>query len=164
MGVEIRSAVAADQTIIRRIVRAAQINPMGLDWRRFVVAEDQDPKGFVEPLHATALLQKPFGSIVGVGQVKPHGDGSRELASIAVIPERQGEGIASEIIRGLLGKETGTVYLTCRDALEGFYTRFAFRTIARDAMPPYFRRIHRLANILMPLMRPGARLLVMKRD
>ena len=142
--VQIRPAVAADQATINRIIRKAGINPMSLDWRRFVIAEES-------------------GAIIGIGQVKHHGDGSRELASIAVLPERQGEGIASEIIRTLLGKESGAIYLTCRDSLEGFYTRFGFKSVAPEEMSPYFRRIYRLASLFMPLMRIGARLLVMKR-
>ncbi len=88
---------------------------MSLDWRRFVIAEDG-------------------GEIVGISQVKQHGDGSRELASIAVIPERRGQGIARKIIEHLLEQETGTVYLTCRSPLESFYTRFGFRRIQVDEM------------------------------
>lgn len=65
MQITIRPAVEADQPVIRAIIRAAFINRTGLDWRRFLLAEDQ-------------------GRIVGVGQVKPHADGSRELASLAV--------------------------------------------------------------------------------
>jgi N-acetylglutamate synthase-like GNAT family acetyltransferase len=130
----LRSATQADQPTIIRIVRDAQINPLDLDWRRFVVAEDD-------------------GRVVGVGQTKSHSDGSRELASIAVIPERRGQGIGGEIIRHLLAKENGDVYLTCRSQLEAYYTRFGFRRIERDAMTPYFRRITRVAGLLMPHVR-----------
>ena len=49
-------------------------------WPNFVVAEDG-------------------GTIVGIGQVKTHGDGSRELASIAVIPARQSQGIGGRLSR-----------------------------------------------------------------
>ena len=141
---EIRPATQADQKIIERMIHDAGINPMSLDWRRFVIAEND-------------------GQVVGVGQVKPHGDGSRELASIAVIPERRGQGIASAIIHHLLSQETGAVYLTCRSQLESFYTRFGFRRIALEEMPPYFRRIIRLTNLFLPLMR-GVRIIVMKND
>jgi len=142
---EIRPAIQSDQKTIEQLIHDVGINPMSLDWHRFVIADDD-------------------GKTIGIGQVKQHGDGSRELASIAVIPERQKQGIASEIIRQLLTKESGAVYLTCRNQLETFYTRFGFRRIDRAEMTPYFRRIIRLANIFMPLMRGGVRILVMKRN
>ena len=142
---DIRPAAASDQSTITRMIHDAGINPMSLDWHRFIVAEDD-------------------GEIVGVGQIKQHGDGSRELASIAAIPARRGQGIGSEIIRTLLAHENGVLYLTCREQLEIYYTRFGFRKIARDEMPPYFRRIIRLANIFTALSRGGVRIIVMKRD
>ena len=126
------------------MIHDAGINPMSLDWHHFVIADDGS-------------------ATIGIGQVKQHGDGSRELASIAVIPERRGQGIASEIIHHLLAKESGVIYLTCRNQLETFYNRFGFRRIDRAEMPPYFRRIIRFANIFMPLMRSGVKIIVMKK-
>jgi N-acetylglutamate synthase-like GNAT family acetyltransferase len=139
----IRPATQTDQSTITRLIRDAGINPMSLDWQRFVIAEDN-------------------GAIVGIGQVKQHSDGSHELASIAVIPSRQKQGVAGEIIRHLLAKETGVVHLTCRSQLETFYVRFGFRKIARDEMTPYFGRIIRLVNALGGLR--GIKIIVMKRD
>jgi N-acetylglutamate synthase-like GNAT family acetyltransferase len=140
----IRSATQADQATIRRLVREANINPMNLDWPNFVVADEG-------------------GAIVGVGQVKAHGDGSRELASIAVVPARQGQGIARALIETLLAREAGVVlYLTCRRELEGLYKRFGFRTVKRADYPSYFARMIPLVNLAM---RPfGIRILVMRRD
>ncbi len=140
--VTLRRAVAADQAVIQRIVRDANINPRDLSWPRFVVAEQE-------------------GRVVGVGQIKLHGDGSRELASLAVVPERQGQGIASSIVRALVDSEGGVLYLMCRSQLEGFYTRFGFRRIERAAMPPYFRRWHRIVNLLLSFSK--TRLIVMRR-
>ncbi len=148
-GYIIRPAVEGDQQTIKDIVHAAGINPMGLDWPRFLVAEDG-------------------GRIVGIGQVKPHGDGSCELASIAVIPERQGEGIAAAIIHRLLERESGTLYLMCQQHMEGFYTQFGFRRIEPAEMTPYFRRIARIMSVpgaVATLMSRGdSRLIVMKRE
>jgi N-acetylglutamate synthase-like GNAT family acetyltransferase len=140
----IRPATEADQAIIRRLIKEANINPMSLDWPNFVVAEDG-------------------GAIVGVGQVKAHGDGSRELASIAVVPARQGQGIGRAIIETLLAREpTVVLHLTCRRELEGFYRRFGFRSLERAEYPPYFGRFIPLVNLLM---RPfGTRILVMRRE
>ncbi len=134
MTFTIRWANEEDAPPIKALVRSAGINPMGIHWPRFLVAED-----------ATAGA----GRIVGIGQIKVHGDGSRELASIATVPDRQREGIATAIIQTLLEADrstgTGTLYLTCRSHNERFYEKFGFRR-ATDLrqMPPYFRRIARL--------------------
>jgi len=145
----IRPAHASDAQIIARVVRAAQINPFDLDWRRFLVAEDDGPS-------------TSFRMIVGIGQVKPHSNGSRELASLAVIPARQGQGIGSALVRALLVRERGDVFLMCRDALESYYARFGFRRVERDGMTPYFRRITRLMSVFARVA--GRRGIVMKRE
>jgi N-acetylglutamate synthase-like GNAT family acetyltransferase len=143
----IRAATASDQSTIHRIIHDANINPMSLDWRRFVLAEAEED-----------------GRVVGVGQVKEHSDGSRELASIAVIPEWRGRGIAGEIIRALLEQQDGTLYLTCRNSLESFYTRYGFYSISPQEMTPYFRRLYRLGGALMKIAGGRERLIVMKRE
>ncbi len=144
MPLVVRSAVEADEPAIRAIVRAARINPFGLSWRRFVVAMDD-------------------GRIVGVGQVKPHGHGSRELASLAVVPDRQGQMIGTRIVQALLAREPGPLYLMCRSTLEEYYQRFGFRTVGWRDLPPYFRRMALLARLFVFLRRDGARILVMRR-
>jgi N-acetylglutamate synthase-like GNAT family acetyltransferase len=127
VGVVIRKATEADQATIRAIIRAAQLNPVGLDWPRFLVAEDG-------------------GQIVGIGQVKPHSDGSRELASIAVVPGRQRGGIGRQIIRALLARESGPLYLICMDDHETYYRQFGFRRVEAAALPPMMGRIYRLGR------------------
>ena len=131
----IRPAVQADQPAITAIVRAAGINPFSLHWQRFLVAEEG-------------------GRIIGLAQVKPHRDGSRELASLAVIPERQGHGIGSALVRALLAEERGPVYLTCRDSLKSYYARFGFRRLAGREMPPYFRRLTRFTDAIAFITSP----------
>lgn len=117
-----RKATAADSATIRSMIADAHLNPMGLDWRRFLIIEEA-------------------GQIIGIGQIKQHGDGSRELASIAVVPSHHGQGIGTQIIETLLAGETGTVYLMCAPALEPYYQRFGFEKIDRSEMPPYFKRL-----------------------
>ena len=119
---------------------------MALDWPRFLLAVSET------------------GEVIGCGQVKPHGDGTRELASIAVIPAWQGNGVARAVIERLLAENPGVLYLTCRGHLGPFYERFGFRSLARDEMPPYFRRIHRIARAIGALGLIPGDLLVMKRD
>ena len=144
MPLIIRPADANDQYAITAIVRAARIYPRDLDWQRFLLAQwGQD--------------------IVGVGQVKPHEDGSREVASIAVVPEWQGHGVGSALIRALLSRETGPLHLMCNVDREHYYERFGFRRLERSAMPPYFRRFAFLAPVIGLLSFNRMRLIVMGR-
>ena len=145
MPLIIRPASADDQYAITAIIRAARINPRDLDWQRFLLAQwGQD--------------------IVGVGQVKPHQDGSRELASIAVVPEWQGNGVGGTLIRALLSRETGPLHLMCIAERAHYYQRFGFHRLERLAMPPYFRRFVRIAPIVQLLSFNRIRLVVMGRD
>ena len=145
--VSMRPAAEADQQTIVQIIRAADINPMDLKWQHFVLAIDDET-----------------GSIVGTGQIKQHGDGSRELASIATMPSHQHRGIAHQVIEHLLAGSQGRLYLTCLDSLGPFYEQFGFRVVERAEMTPYFRRLTRLAATMMFLTRQSHKLLVMKRD
>lgn len=147
-----RPAVEADQKTIVAIIREAGINPMSLKWPNFLLAVDE----------AT-------GEIVGTGQIKTHGDGSRELASIATQPAYQGRGIAREIIRRLIAKDvaesTDPLYLTCVSTMGTFYEPFGFRVVERlEDMPPYFRRVKRIVGVIGWFARRGVTLLVMRRD
>jgi N-acetylglutamate synthase-like GNAT family acetyltransferase len=117
---------------------------MNLQWPNFVVAEEDR-------------------QMVGMGQVKSHGDGSRELASIAVLPRLQGQHIGTAVINSLLAREAGVVlHLSCRRELEGYYEHFGFRRIEPAQYPPYFRRTTGLVNRITPLF--GIHLIVMRRE
>ena len=117
----LRAAVAADQAAIRSIVRAAGIYPLGLSWRRFTVAEER-------------------GRVVGVVQIRAHHDGSRELASLAVVPDRRSAAIATRLVRLLQEREPTPLHLTCRDALEPFYRRLGFRVVDEQGqLRPHMR-------------------------
>jgi len=143
MPATIRPATEADQATIRRLIREANLNRMSLEWPNFVVAE-QD------------------GAVVGLGQVKPHRDGSRELASIAVVPAQQGSGVGSAVIRTLLARETGVLHLTCRRQMQGYYERFGFRRLQPSEFPPYFKRLIPIVNMFTPLLK--TEILVMRRE
>lgn len=142
----LRPALQQDKIAIRRLIQEARINPTALDWRRFLLAVNSQ------------------GEMIGCGQVKPHRDGSRELASIAVRRAWRGQGVASAIIRALVEDHPGRLYLTCRANLGPFYERFGFRVIEPLAMPIYFRRIWRLARLAHALHVLPERLLVMERS
>src|SRR5713101_3830853 len=96
--ITVRLATAADQKTIKAIIRAVQINPIDLKWQNFVLAVDEDG-----------------GAIVGTAQIKRHGDGSHELASIATIPDYRRRGIAHQLINHLIAQHQDVLYLTCLD-------------------------------------------------
>jgi GNAT superfamily N-acetyltransferase len=79
--------------------------------------------------------------------VKPHGDGTRELASLAVQPAYRGQGVARQLIEHLLAHHPPPLYLTCRSRLQPLYEKFGFRAVPPADLPLYFRRIARLAAL-----------------
>ena len=98
----------------------------------------------------------------GCGQVKHHRDGSKELASLVVEVDWRRQGIAGRIIQAIQVKEPPPLWLTCRSGLIPYYQQFGFaESTNRDAMPSYFRRVHRLVGILLRTTRSGDYLAVM---
>ena len=119
-----RPAQASDETAIKALIRAVNINPIGLKWPRFLVAIDEN------------------GTVIGCGQIKPHRGGSRELASLAVQKAWRRQGIAGAIIQQLLANESPPVWLTCMDRLVPFYEQFGFVEVVEGdgrSLPRYFR-------------------------
>lgn len=144
MTIELRPARSSEQATIRQMVWMARLNPMGLAWAHFLVAE-------------TA------GEIIGVGQIKPHGDGSRELASLVVRPDYQGQGVGRTLVRALQEQAGGPpLHLMCEAGLASYYERFGFSVLMLAEMPPYFQRIARLMNVFTSPDKP--RLAVMRWD
>ncbi|RME07735.1 MAG: N-acetyltransferase [Anaerolineae bacterium] len=142
----IRAAKLTDQRTIHRIVRAARINPTGLKWQRFWLAVT------------------PQDEVIGCVQLKPHADGSRELASLVVVPAWRGRGVARALIEHLLRVHPPPIYLMCRSSLGVFYTRFGFQPLSSEQMPPYFRRVSQLASLAHLLRQEGETLLIMRWD
>ncbi len=141
----LRPARETDARRIRAIIRKVRINPMDLDWSRFILAVDEQEQ------------------VVGCGQIKPHRDGSHELASIAVLSEWRGQGIARQIIEALIVSHPDTLYLTCRASLEGFYEKFGFKLLEYEEMTPYFQRLSRLSRVVVRFAQEQDGLIVMKR-
>ncbi|MFZ1043878.1 MAG: GNAT family N-acetyltransferase [Anaerolineales bacterium] len=126
----LRPATENDSLLIKDLIHRVGINPMDLDWHRFVVAVDGS------------------GKMLGCGQLKPHGRDVIELASIAVEPSYQHQGIARVIIESLIACGPRPLYLTCRSRLGSFYEKWGFRSIQPNEMPAYFRRLSRLVNVI----------------
>ena len=142
----LRPAIEEDDAAIRVLVKEGRINPTGLKWPRFVVAVTRDR------------------DVIGCGQVKPHRDGSIELASLVVTAEWRGRGVAAALIEHLVAAHHEDMYLMCRSSLGDFYEGFGFCALQETEMPPYFRRVSRLASLAEFLRKDGETLLVMKRD
>lgn len=142
----LRSADQGDSHAIQSLVHEAGINPTGLDWQRFVVAIS------------------PEGRVIGCGQIKPHSDGSHELASMAVAEDWRHQGIGRAIIEYLVDSHSGELYLMCRSSLESLYEKFGFRVVQAEEMPRYFKRISKLARLFRTLSHQRVNLLVMKRS
>jgi len=94
--------------------------------------------------------------------LKPVPGGLTELASLAVLPAYRHQGVACALIEHLLTDAPRPLYLTCRSNLGVLYEKFGFQALANDETPAYYRRLQRLAGLLMELARRGETLLVMK--
>jgi N-acetylglutamate synthase-like GNAT family acetyltransferase len=140
----LRPAQESESRVIKELIHLTGINPMGLDWKRFVVAVNAQDQ------------------VIGIGQIKPHGTEILELASIAVYPEHQGKGVASAIIAHLLASSPRPIYLMCESSRGSLYEKFGFQAIEYAEMPRYFQRITKLAGLVTTLARREERLLVMK--
>ena len=138
----LRPASESDSSSIKDLIHRVGINPMDLDWHRFVIAVDGS------------------GKMLGCGQLKPHGKDVIELASIAVEPSHQHQGVARVIIEYLIAQGPRPLYLTCRSRLGSFYEKWGFRSIEPAEMPAYFRRLSRLVNAMAAFM--NDKMLVMK--
>jgi N-acetylglutamate synthase-like GNAT family acetyltransferase len=140
----LRPAIASDEIAIHRLIREAQINPMGVRWDRFVV------------------IEAPDGELAAIGQVKPHRDGSLELASIVTAVEYRGRGLARRVIEHLIRANPGVLYLMCRADIGPMYEKFGFRDVSEVDMPKYFRRVSKLAGFVDRLVDVPLR--IMRRD
>lgn len=146
MDFTLQPAQKEDTPAIYDLIIEGRINPTGLDWQRFILAVT------------------PEGEAIGCGQIKPHRDGSQELASIAVTPAWQGKGVARAIIERLMDGGDTPLYLMCVSDMGPMYEKFGFRGLDEEEMPKYFRRVSKLAGFIEPLRKEGQTLLVMGRE
>jgi N-acetylglutamate synthase-like GNAT family acetyltransferase len=149
-GFAIRPATETDARAIRRLVSEAQLNPRDLDWHRFLVADAE-------------------GAVVACAQVRIHGRGSRELASVAVTEARRGAGVGRAISEAAIARErTRPLYLFTERGTVAFWRKFAYREVEDPDVPADMRgalRIARVATkVVSVLMRRQIRIVVMRRD
>lgn len=140
----VRPALESESTQIKDLINLVGINPTGLDWKRFIVVVDDD------------------GQVIACGQIKPHGAGIRELASIAVHPDYRGQGLARTVIEMLLRENPRPLYLMCMSHNGPMYKKFGFQAAADKQLPRYFARIKKLFAVADIFRKSGEELLVMK--
>lgn len=140
-------ALETDFPAIKALIYETGINPTSLNWQRFRVAK------------TTATDQ-----FIACGQLKPHGDGTVELASIATAPAWRGKGVASAMVQKLIDEGPRPLYLTCLSSMGTFYQKFGFRSISGDELPKYYRRLSTFAGVVHALHLIGEKMLVMQLD
>ena len=140
----LRPALESESDSIKDLIKLVGINPTGLDWKRFIVAVNES------------------GQVIGCGQIKPHGGDIRELASIAVVPEYRGQGIARAVIEMLLDESERPLYLMCLSYNGPMYAKFGFRAVEDEKLPRYFSRMKKIFDIADVFRKTEESLLVMK--
>jgi N-acetylglutamate synthase-like GNAT family acetyltransferase len=149
MSITIRPATEADQATITKLIREAGLNPRHLDWAHFLIAEVE-------------------GQIAGLRQVKTHAHGTREVASGLVLPQYRRQGISAQLMREILAREKGPLYLMCDRSRAAYYEQFGFEAVAPNELPADFGREYRLGRLITTLMslfsRHKIRIIPLKRN
>jgi len=125
----IRRAREADDHAIATLVRNERLNPLDLDWRRFVLAVDPD-------------------GIIGAVQLRRHDDDSRELGSLVVRADARGRGVAARLIDALLAPVVTRVCMITGAAFAAHYAHWGFRRIDPSMAPPAVRRNYHLGRFI----------------
>lgn len=133
MNILIRPARQEDHETIVSFIRQAKLNPRNLNWRNFLVAEEN-------------------GQIVGVRQIRVYEQGTREVASGFVLPEYRRQGISAQLMKALLARETGPLYTMVNEKRAPYYEQFGFRSVDVSQLPPDFRREYRIGRVVTTLL------------
>jgi N-acetylglutamate synthase-like GNAT family acetyltransferase len=140
----LRPAFAIDAGQIRAFIRQENLNPFGLDWRRFTVAEAEN------------------GRLVGCVQYKTHSPDIIELASLVVHSDWRGKGVGKALVKQLQDTHGPPLWLMCAGATAAYYRPLGFGSVIDPkAMPPYFRRLFRISTLFRRFLRPENRLTIM---
>jgi N-acetylglutamate synthase-like GNAT family acetyltransferase len=148
VAISVRRATAEDQAAITAMVRSARLNPSGLAWPGFVLAE-QD------------------GRLVGIAQLRRHPDDAVELASLVVEPAARRAGVATSMVDALLATESGLVYTIVDRRYGDHFARWGFTPVDPAALPGSVRRGLRIGRVVTAVAslvrRPRIRLVPLAR-
>ena len=103
------------------------------------------------------MVAEEEGRIVGVRQVKIPKNGTREVASGAILPECRRRGISTRLMNAVLASERGPLYLMCDERWAFYYEQFGFRHVAASGLPVDFRREYRIGRIVTSILSLFAR-------
>ena len=117
--VTIRPATEADAETIKRMVRAAPLDPNAIDWHYFLVLE---------------IVEAGRPKIVSIGMAHPEGD-VEEIDSVVTLPDYRKRGYAEAVVHALIDHAEGALYLLAEDALITYYKKFGFRVLEGDDAP-----------------------------
>ena len=117
---EIEAAKAADLPEIEELIAAVDGDLVDLAADQYVVAKSDDAR------------------ILGCGRLRPYPEFC-EIASLAVADDARATGIGFEIVKRLLQKYEGTIYLICDDYVVEFFRRFEFSLLPESDMPDGLR-------------------------
>jgi len=115
----IRPATAADAETIKRMVRAAPLNPNAIDWHYFLVLE---------------IVENGVKKIVSIGMVHPEGD-VQEIDSVVTRPEYRRQGYAKAIVQALIEHSPGPLYLLAETDLIPYYENLGFQVMNAEEAP-----------------------------
>ena len=153
-GLTLRRGVESDANTIRFAILKEKMNPLGLDPRRFVVAEEGGQLvGFGQLKPWETLSRRRKGDLVGAAvrflNLEPNWRGQLlELASLVVMPEHRGRGVGTALLNRLiedsidakdpetlLKQETTLCLLTLKSTV-GFYEKAGFSVISSEQYVP----------------------------
>ncbi len=115
----IRVAAEDDAEIIKRMVRAAPLDPNAVDWHYFLVLE---------------IVEQGKPKIVSIGMVHPEGE-VQEVDSVVTLPDYRRRGYAEAVVRALIERAGTPLYLLAEDALILYYEKFGFQVMDADHAP-----------------------------
>jgi N-acetylglutamate synthase-like GNAT family acetyltransferase len=122
MEATIRPATEADAAGVRRLMRGERVNPLGIDWRNFVVVE-------------------VAGEVAGCVQLRPAGPAAVELGSLVVRGGLRRRGLGARLVDAALDRAAGRRVLVVTAVVRGpYFARWGFRPVGLAAAPWPVRR------------------------
>jgi N-acetylglutamate synthase-like GNAT family acetyltransferase len=122
VDVVIRAAEATDLAAVRALMHGERLNPLGVDWRNFVVAGAEE-------------------GVVGCAQLRPAAPDAVELGTLLVRGDLRRGGLGARLVEAALARAQGRRVFVVTDARHAvWYARWGFRTASMAEAPWPVRR------------------------